>query len=264
MAGDIPQTQTLGAMPEAQLIQTQDADIALGRRTTAPAAPGRAPGQTASRGVGWAAAAAAVANVGLQNLNARDVRRLEAEHGIALDRANPIDAEIAMEYTLNRGRSEITRIIADTVTRAYAPDTMPENEAVGVVRDQLESWAAERAAAAATTTADEHCEAVVTIDASRAPQAAQHVRDAQAAGHPSVLTLDRPGTTERRAEALRGIPIAPGLDRDEYPPATFEEGGLGASVRHIPKSDNCSAGAQMAQQLSGLPDGCVISFGTTP
>ncbi|MDQ1194424.1 NucA/NucB deoxyribonuclease domain-containing protein [Agrobacterium sp. SORGH_AS 787] len=108
------------------------------------------------------------------------------------------------------------------------------------------------------------CERTVTISRAASPQAAQHIVDAQAAGKPNVLTLDRPGTDARRAASLRGIPTKPGMDRDEYPPATFAEGGAGASVRDIPRSDNRSAGGQLGAQLAGVPEGCKITMVVGP
>jgi len=95
----------------------------------------------------------------------------------------------------------------------------------------------------------------VVIPADKYPDAAKHVEDAQAAGHPDVLTLDRKNADERRKASLSGIPVVPGMNRDEYPPAVFKEGGAGASVRHIPSSDNKGAGAHMGQQLRQYPDG---------
>lgn len=104
------------------------------------------------------------------------------------------------------------------------------------------------------------CQRVVVISKSRSPEAAQHIVDAQAAGHPSNLTLSRAGRNARRRAALSGIPTIPGLDRDEYPPAVFAEGGAGSSVRHIPIADNRSAGGQMSAQLRKVPDRCKITF----
>ena len=104
------------------------------------------------------------------------------------------------------------------------------------------------------------CKRTVIISRAASPQAAQHIVDAQAAGHPTSLTLDRPGAVARRTNSLRGIPTYPSMDRDEYPPAIFLEGGIGASVRHIPLSDNRSAGAQMRNQLRGARDGCIITM----
>jgi hypothetical protein len=90
---------------------------------------------------------------------------------------------------------------------------------------------------------------------SRHPEAAQHALDAQNAGHPSILTIDRPGRKARSRQALRGYPTECGCERDEYPPAVFLEGGRGASVRLIDALDNSSAGGTLGRQLDGLPDG---------
>lgn len=96
----------------------------------------------------------------------------------------------------------------------------------------------------------------ITIDSSKSPQAAQHLKDAGVDG--KILTVDRAGAAGRRSEALKGTPTKPGLDRDEAPPAVFKEGGAGSSVRHIDASDNRSAGAQLGNQLKRVPDGeCV-------
>jgi hypothetical protein len=95
----------------------------------------------------------------------------------------------------------------------------------------------------------------ITISRSRHPESAQHVEDAQNAGHPTELTIDRQGATQRRRESMRGHPRQPGLDRDEYPPAMFQEGGTGSSVRGIDPSDNRGAGSSMGHQARDLPDG---------
>ena len=96
----------------------------------------------------------------------------------------------------------------------------------------------------------------IKIDSSKSPEAAQHIRDAGYDG--ATLTVDRSGTSTRRAEALNGTPTRPGMDRDEVPPAVFQEGGAGASVRHIDSSDNRSAGGQLGQQLKDVPDGSCV------
>jgi hypothetical protein len=72
------------------------------------------------------------------------------------------------------------------------------------------------------------------------------------------VTIDRGGAAARRAESMRGNPRQPGLDRDEYPPAMFEEGGTGSSVRGIDPSDNRGSGSSMGHQCRGLPDGSII------
>jgi hypothetical protein len=95
----------------------------------------------------------------------------------------------------------------------------------------------------------------ITISRSRFPESAQHIDDAVAGGQPSVLTVDRAGAAARRKEALSGTSTRPGMDRDEFPPAMFEEGGRGSSVRHINPSDNRGAGACIGGQCRGVADG---------
>lgn len=108
------------------------------------------------------------------------------------------------------------------------------------------------------------CKRTVVISRAASPLTAQHIADAQASGHPSILTYDPPGRSARRRAALSGIPTRPGMDRDEYPPAVFAEGGAGASVRHIPLADNRSAGGQMSAQLAGATQGCTITMTVGP
>ncbi|MDK9757098.1 hypothetical protein KIV40_17220 [Vibrio sp. D173a] len=95
----------------------------------------------------------------------------------------------------------------------------------------------------------------VEVSLSRHPEAAKHIQDAQAAGHPKTLTIDRANAPANRKASLKGVPTKKGLDRDEYPPAMFKEGGAGASVRHINPRDNRGAGSCIGGQCSGLPDG---------
>ena len=102
---------------------------------------------------------------------------------------------------------------------------------------------------------------MITVSRGRHPQSAQHVDDAQNAGHPTELTIDRHGATQRRRESMRGNPRQPGLDRDEYPPAMFREGGTGSSVRGIDPSDNRGAGSSMGHQARDLPDGTRVRLG---
>jgi RHS repeat-associated protein len=95
----------------------------------------------------------------------------------------------------------------------------------------------------------------VYIDPNKYPASAGHVADAQAAGHPDVLTVDRSGASDRRADATAGHATQPGTDRDEYPPAVTREGGTGASVQNIPSSDNRGSGASLGNQISDVPNG---------
>jgi hypothetical protein len=106
--------------------------------------------------------------------------------------------------------------------------------------------------------ASDGAERTVTVSRRRHPESAAHVEDAQANGHPSTLTVDRTGATARRRDSLRDVERRTSLDRDEYPPAMFEEGGKGASVRHLDPSDNRGAGACIGHQCRGLPDGARV------
>ncbi len=98
----------------------------------------------------------------------------------------------------------------------------------------------------------------VAVHRSSHPEAAEHIFDAQRAGHPSTLTVSRPGTSGRRSDAMKGQPRVTGKDRDEYPPAFTHEGGSGSSVRPIDPSDNRGAGACVGNACRGLPDGTKI------
>lgn len=86
------------------------------------------------------------------------------------------------------------------------------------------------------------------------------MEDAQAAGHPSELTIDRSGARRRGREALRDYPPESGKDRDEYPPKMFEEGGKGASLRRISPTENRGTGASIGNQLRRHPDGTKVKI----
>jgi filamentous hemagglutinin len=105
---------------------------------------------------------------------------------------------------------------------------------------------------------------IVRISRSRWPEAAAHIADAQAAGHPSVLTIDRIGANTRRGMALKGIPKVSGKQLDEYPPAMFLEGGIGASIRAIIASDNQGVGGYLRQELGRLADGAKVRLEVVP
>jgi hypothetical protein len=97
----------------------------------------------------------------------------------------------------------------------------------------------------------------VVVPADKYPETADHIKDAQENGQPEVPTIDRKGARDRRADAMNGESTTPGKDRDEYPPAMFEEGGKGSSVRPVSPSDNRGAGACIGAQCRSLPDGVV-------
>ena len=100
----------------------------------------------------------------------------------------------------------------------------------------------------------------VEVSASKYPEGAAHVRDAQVAGQPKVLTVDRPGTDANRAAAQAGHPRTPGKDLDEYPPAMFREGGSGASVRPMTPAQNRGMGSCIGNQCRGVPDGSQVEI----
>jgi filamentous hemagglutinin len=101
-------------------------------------------------------------------------------------------------------------------------------------------------------------DAEVTISRSKFPQTAKHIEDAQRAGQPDVLTIERSGADARRAQSLGGRAKISGQQLDEYPPAMFKEGGTGASVRAVDPADNMGAGAAMGNMLRNLPDGAKV------
>jgi RHS repeat-associated protein len=100
----------------------------------------------------------------------------------------------------------------------------------------------------------------IEISRSKYPETAKHIEDAQRAGHPKKLTIDRPGTIARRKEALQGRKKVLGKDLDEYPPAMFKEGGKGASVRAVIPADNRGVGATIGNKTRGLPDGSEVKI----
>lgn len=104
----------------------------------------------------------------------------------------------------------------------------------------------------------------IEISKRRFGEAAEHVEDAQAAGKPRLLTIDRVGKQARRLEALRDHPLKPALDRDEYPQAMFLEGGAQADVRYIDPSDNGALGAYIGNMCRDLPDGSVVELVIVP
>ena len=102
--------------------------------------------------------------------------------------------------------------------------------------------------------------AVHEVDPAKHPETAGHVKDAQAAGKPKVVTVAKAGAAGRRAAATKGVPTAKNKDRDEYPPASTAEGGNGASVRSVDSSDNRGAGADWGNTIKNLPDGTKVEI----
>ncbi len=90
--------------------------------------------------------------------------------------------------------------------------------------------------------------------------AARHWEEAQKAGHPRFLTIERTGAEQRRADALQGLAKQTPLDLDEYPPAMFKEGGAGAHVRAINMNENRAIGAYVGQQCMKLQNGATVEL----
>lgn len=82
-----------------------------------------------------------------------------------------------------------------------------------------------------------------------------HEREALEHGQPRILHWRPDLADAHRKASLKGVATAPGSDRDEYPPASSLEGGTGADVKLVLRSDNRSAGqrlgAVMHQYCSG-------------
>jgi hypothetical protein len=86
------------------------------------------------------------------------------------------------------------------------------------------------------------------ISASRYPDLAENIFNAQKAGHPQVLTAGG-DVAANRAAALEGVPNISGLSRDEYPFASSMEGGQGAWVGHIPAAQQNAQGGLISRFL---------------
>lgn len=156
----------------------------------------------------------------------------------------------AAKETLNRAREQV-----DSAATAAERTVDPERDAAPQ-RPRLAPFDPARASGQTIPT--------VYIDADKYPETAKHVEEAQSgttwrgddkthgAPHPSTVTIDRPNAKQNRKDSLRGIPTKRGKDRDEYPPAMFEEGGKGASVKYITPADNRGAGSSMGHQINEL------------
>lgn len=100
----------------------------------------------------------------------------------------------------------------------------------------------------------------ITISGDRWKEASDHWEEAQNAGHSDKLTLDRSGASDRRKAALNGKKKVKGKDLDEYPPAIFNEGGKGASVKPISPGDNRGIGSYLGNKLRSYPDGTRVKI----
>ena len=103
----------------------------------------------------------------------------------------------------------------------------------------------------------------VELSGSRYPQTTGHIEDAQGAGQPALLHIDRADEDLHRSQSLAPYPPRSGYDRDEYPPAMSREGGTGADVRYISPSDNRGAGSVMGNKLEPYCDDQPFRFRIT-
>ena len=55
----------------------------------------------------------------------------------------------------------------------------------------------------------------VVVDSTKYPESARHIKEAQAAGHPKVMTINRAGANANRRESLKNVATEKGKDRDE-------------------------------------------------
>jgi hypothetical protein len=117
---------------------------------------------------------------------------------------------------------------------------------------------------AATAVDGDHVPLTVYVSKEHYPESAQHIDQAQGGTsyrgdastayqqkQPSELTIDRDHAAKNRRASLRGIPKVEGKDLDEYPPATFAQGGAGASVKAIDSADNRGSGSTIGHILAG-------------
>lgn len=99
---------------------------------------------------------------------------------------------------------------------------------------------------------------VVIVDSAKYPQTAEHIQWAVRKGMPQFVTLGRKEASQRRKDSLRNIKMSSIYDRDEWPMACFGEGGSGADVFYLDRSDNRGAGSNIRHQMKGIPDGARI------
>ena len=100
----------------------------------------------------------------------------------------------------------------------------------------------------------------ITLSREKYPESAKHIEDAIKNGQSRELTINRSGAKSNRKASLKGISKVPGKDLDEYPFAMCKEGGKGAHVRAIKRSDNRGSGSFIGHKLRGLPDGATFEI----
>jgi hypothetical protein len=94
----------------------------------------------------------------------------------------------------------------------------------------------------------------VGISRTRYPAVLAHMRRAVRRGWPRVLTLHRRGADGRRAQALEGVALRDGFDRDEWPMAVGRRSWR-TDVEYVPSGQNRGAGARIGLKLRRYCDG---------
>lgn len=95
----------------------------------------------------------------------------------------------------------------------------------------------------------------IELSRGKYPESAKHIEDAIADGQPEELTISRGNAKSNRKASLKGIDKVPGKDLDEYPFVMTKEGGAGADVRAIGRSDNRGSGSYLGHKLRNIPNG---------
>lgn len=88
----------------------------------------------------------------------------------------------------------------------------------------------------------------VGLSKTKYPKVRGHWELAIKRGWPRVLTIHRKGAEQRRNKLLKGIPTAPGKDRDEYPPAAART-TVKADVQLVDSGQNRGAGQVQGVKL---------------
>ena len=174
--------------------------------------------------------------------------------GIDLATGNKITGQtVAMNFAFNTFTNGGGSVSPKKAPKADVVTTKPTGGRIPMTVDNLQMFAKKPKAKSSDIVN-------VNISKSKYPETAQHIEDAIKNGQPSILTIDRENAKLNRKEALRGTKKVPNKDLDEYPPAMFKEGGAGASVRPIGRSDNRGSGSTAGHQLRPYDDGTKVKF----
>ncbi|MEB9621482.1 sporulation protein [Bacillus thuringiensis serovar iberica] len=106
----------------------------------------------------------------------------------------------------------------------------------------------------------ERVEQVLEFPSAKYPETGAHIKEAIEKGKTDICTIDRKGAADRRKQSLANVPTKKGYDRDEYPMALCQEGGVGADIKYIKPSDNRGAGSYIGNKVEKLPDGAKVKI----